>query len=314
MSTCSASTPTPADVQRVREFLLDLQARICAALEQRETAGGGTARFVPDDWTRDEGGGGRSCVLQNGSVIEKGGVMFSHITVKNLPPSATQRHPELAGATAQALGVSLVIHPRNPHVPTSHANVRLFIAEKDGMDPIWWFGGGFDLAPFYPVEADCRHWHQVAHDLCVPFGPQVYPEFKRWCDEYFFLKHRNEQRGIGGLFFDDLNAWGFEKSFAFLRAVGDSYIEAYRPVVARCKNMKYGERERDFQLYRRGRYVEYNLVYDRGTLFGLQTGGRTESILMSLPPLVSWHYNWQPEAGSPEAKLYSDYIVRREWV
>ncbi len=317
MSTCSASTPTPADVQRVREFLLDLQARICAALEQRETAGGGTARFVPDDWTRDEGGGGRSCVLQNGSVIEKGGVMFSHITVKNLPPSATQRHPELAGATAQALGVSLVIHPRNPHVPTSHANVRLFIAEKDGMDPIWWFGGGFDLTPFYPVEADCRHWHQVAHDLCVPFGPQVYPEFKRWCDEYFFLKHRDEQRGIGGLFYDDLNAHGFgdfATCFAFMQAVGQGYLDGILPIFDRRMTTPYGEREREFQLYRRGRYVEYNLVYDRGTLFGLQSGGRTESILVSLPNLVSWAYRREDAPGTPERKLVDVYLKPRDWL
>ncbi len=317
MSTCSASTPTPADVQRVREFLLDLQARICAALEQREVAGGGTARFVPDDWTRDEGGGGRSCVLQNGSVIEKGGVMFSHITVKNLPPSATQRHPELAGATAQALGVSLVIHPRNPHVPTSHANVRLFVAEKDGMDPIWWFGGGFDLTPFYPVEADCRHWHQVAHDLCVPFGPQVYPEFKRWCDEYFFLKHRDEQRGIGGLFYDDLNAHGFgdfETCFAFMQAVGQGYLDGILPIFDRRMTTPYGEREREFQLYRRGRYVEYNLVYDRGTLFGLQSGGRTESILVSLPNLVSWAYRREDAPGTPERKLVDVYLKPRDWL
>ncbi len=313
-----SASPSAADIQRVRSFLLDLQARICNALEQREAVEGGAARFMADDWTREEGGGGRSCVLQNGSVIEKGGVMFSHITVKNLPASATQRHPELAGATAQAMGVSLVIHPRNPYVPTSHANVRLFVAEKEGMAPIWWFGGGFDLTPFYPFEEDCLHWHTVAHDLCVPFGPQVYPDFKRWCDDYFYLKHRDEQRGIGGLFYDDLNAQsfnsGFERCFDFMQAVGNGYLDGILPIFDRRMTTPYGEREREFQLYRRGRYVEYNLVYDRGTLFGLQSGGRTESILVSLPNLVSWEYRREDPPGSPEKELVDVYLKPREWV
>ena len=299
------------DVAAVKNYLLDVQNRICAGLEAED----GRAKFVEDAWQREGGGGGGiTRVITNGEVFEKGGVNFSHVQGDSMPASATAHRPELAGRAFEAMGVSLVIHPENPYVPTSHANVRFFIARKDGEPDVWWFGGGYDLTPYYGFDEDCVHWHRTAKKACEPFGANVYADYKKWCDEYFFLKHRNEQRGIGGLFFDDLNAWGFEKSFAFLRAVGDSYIEAYRPVVARCKNMKYGERERDFQLYRRGRYVEYNLVYDRGTLFGLQTGGRTESILMSLPPLVSWHYNWQPEAGSPEAKLYSDYIVRREWV
>ncbi len=306
--------PTRADIQRVRDFLLDLQARICAALEAEEHAGGGSARFVIDDWTRPEGGGGRSMVLQNGQVIEKGGVMFSHIHINHLPPSATARHPEIAGAQAQALGVSLVIHPRNPHVPTSHANIRLFVAEKDGHPPVWWMGGGFDLTPYYPVMADCVHWHQVAHDLCAPFGPDVYPDYKRWCDEYFFLKHRGEQRGIGGLFYDDLNEWGFARCFDFMQAVGNGYLDAYIPIVQKNRPRPHTEAERDFQLYRRGRYVEYNLVYDRGTLFGLQTGGRIESILVSLPNLVSWTYRREDPPGTPEHELVDVYLKPRDWL
>lgn len=306
--------PTSADIHRVREFLLDLQARICAGLEQQERAGGGTAEFIIDDWQRTEGGGGRSRVLQNGEVIEKGGVMFSHINISKLPASATERHPQIAGAKAQALGVSLVIHPKNPNIPTSHANVRLFVAEPEGQDPVWWFGGGFDLTPYYPFEEDVIHWHQTAKAAVEPFGEQYYPAYKKWCDEYFYLKHRGETRGVGGLFFDDLNQPGFEKSFALMRAVGEAFIPAYLPIVERRKDTPYGERERQFQLYRRGRYVEFNLVYDRGTLFGLQSGGRTESILMSMPPLVRWQYGYQPEVGSAEAELYQRYLKPQDWL
>lgn len=302
----SASAP---DIAVVKKYLLDLQDRICSMLEAED---GG--RFITDEWTRAEGGGGRSRVMENGEVIEKGGVLFSHVHISNMPASATAHRPELAGCRAQALGVSLVIHPRNPYAPTSHANVRLFIAEKEGQAPIWWFGGGFDLTPYYGFDEDCVHWHGVARDLCTPFGDGVYAGYKKWCDEYFFLKHRNEPRGIGGLFYDDLNAWGAEKSFAFMRAVGDGYIAAIQPILARRKNTPYGERERDFQLYRRGRYVEFNLVYDRGTLFGLQSGGRTESILMSLPNLVSWRYDWKPEPDSAEAVLYEKYLKAQDWV
>jgi coproporphyrinogen III oxidase len=253
-------------------------------------------------------------VLQDGDVIEKGGVMFSHIQVKHLPASATARHPQIEGATAQALGLSLVIHPKNPHVPTSHANIRLFVAQKEGMQPVWWMGGGFDLTPFYPVESDCQHWHQVAHDLCAPFGRNVYADYKAWCDDYFHLKHRNEQRGIGGLFYDDLNAWGFERCFEFMQAVGNGYLDAYLPILNSRRSTPYTEAQREFQLYRRGRYVEYNLVYDRGTLFGLQTGGRIESILVSLPNLVSWHYRPEWDADSPEARLATEFLVPRDWL
>ena len=306
------------DIQRVREFLLDLQARICTALEQQEKQGGGTATFVPDDWMRAEGGGGRSCVLQDGQVIEKGGVMFSHIDIKNLPASATARHPDIAGAKAQALGVSLVIHPNNPYVPTSHANVRLFVAQKEGQEPIWWFGGGFDLTPFYPEPADCVAWHQVAYDLCQPFGDEVYPKYKTWCDDYFYLKHRDEQRGVGGLFYDDLNTqttgWDFETCFAFMQAVGNGYLQAIIPLFQKYQTKSYGEREREFQLYRRGRYVEYNLVYDRGTLFGLQTGGRIESILVSLPNLAGWSYRAEWDEGTPEARLATEFLKPRDWL
>jgi len=298
------------DSAAVRDYLTDLQDRICAALAAED----GGADFVEDRWQRPGGGGGRSRVLSDGRVFEKGGVGFSHVFGDQLPPSATAHRPELAGATWQALGVSLVIHPRNPYVPTSHANVRFFIAEKPGMAPVWWFGGGYDLTPYYGFDEDCVHWHQTARTACAPFGADVYPRFKRWCDEYFFLKHRNEPRGIGGLFFDDLNEWSFERSFEFLRAVGDSYVPAYLPIVQKRRDTPYGEREREFQLLRRGRYVEFNLVYDRGTLFGLQSGGRTESILMSLPPLVRWEYNAQPEPGSPEAALTERFLKARDWV
>ncbi|MDM3870447.1 oxygen-dependent coproporphyrinogen oxidase [Porticoccus sp. W117] len=298
------------DKHAVKTYLLDLQDRICAELENAD----GSDQFVEDSWNRAEGGGGRSRVLTDGGVIEKGGVNFSHVHGNQLPASATAARPELAGRSFEAMGVSLVIHPHNPHVPTSHANVRFFIAEKNGEAPVWWFGGGYDLTPYYGNEDDCRHWHQTAKDACDPFGEEVYPKFKKWCDNYFYLKHRDEARGVGGLFFDDLNELGFEQSFALMRAVGDSYTQAYTPIVERRKNAKYGERERNFQLYRRGRYVEFNLVYDRGTLFGLQTGGRTESILMSLPPLVRWEYDWQPEAGSAEAELTEKFLLHREWV
>ncbi|HJU49846.1 MAG TPA: oxygen-dependent coproporphyrinogen oxidase [Pseudogulbenkiania sp.] len=294
----------------VHAFLTDLQDRICAALQ---TADGG-ASFSEDSWQREQGGGGRSRVLTGGAVFEQAGVNFSHVTGDTLPPSATAHRPELAGRRWEAMGVSLVVHPENPYVPTSHANVRFFIAEKEGEAPVWWFGGGFDLTPFYGFEEDAVHWHRVAHDLCQPFGAEVYPRYKQWCDEYFFLKHRHEARGVGGLFFDDLNAWGFEQSFAFLQAVGNGYLDAYLPIVARRKDTPWGERERQFQLYRRGRYVEFNLVWDRGTLFGLQSGGRTESILMSMPPLVRWEYGYQPEPGSPEAALYEKFLPARDWL
>jgi len=298
------------DKQAVKNYLLGLQERICAELAAADGAG----TFVEDSWQRPEGGGGRSRVLTEGAVIEKGGVNFSHVTGTHMPVSATAHRPELAGRRFEAMGVSLVIHPNNPYVPTSHANVRFFIAEKDGAEPVWWFGGGYDLTPYYGFDEDCQHWHQTARSACQPFGETVYADYKKWCDEYFYLKHRNEPRGIGGLFFDDLNAWGFERSFTFMQAVGDSYCQAYVPIMERRKAMPFGEREKQFQLYRRGRYVEFNLVFDRGTLFGLQTGGRTESILMSLPPLVRWEYNWQPQPGTPEAALYERYLSAREWV
>ena len=298
------------NIQAVKEFLLGLQDNICQQLEAED----GKAKFIEETWDREEGGGGRSRVMADGAVFEQGGVNFSHVFGANMPASATAHRPELAGRSFQALGVSLVIHPHNPYVPTSHANVRFFIAEKEGADPIWWFGGGFDLTPYYGNDDDCIAWHQNAKAACDPFGDDVYDKYKKWCDEYFYLKHRDEPRGVGGLFFDDLNEWGFDKCFEFMQSVGNAYVEAYRPIVNKRKDAEYGETQRDFQLYRRGRYVEFNLVYDRGTLFGLQSGGRTESILMSLPPLVKWRYNWQPEAGSEEAKLYTDYLRARDWV
>ena len=266
-----------------------------------------------DEWQREQGGGGRSRVLREGRIFEQAGVNFSHVFGTKMPASATAHRPELAGRSFEAMGVSLVIHPRNPYVPTSHANVRFFIAEKEGEDPVWWFGGGFDLTPFYPFEEDCQHWHDTAKALCQPFGESVYGEHKAWCDKYFFLPHRNETRGVGGLFFDDLNEWGFEKSFAYMQAVGNGYLDAYLPIVEKRYPTPYGERERQFQLYRRGRYVEFNLVYDRGTLFGLQSGGRTESILMSMPPLARWEYSYSPEPGSQEAELYDSYLKPRSW-
>lgn len=298
------------DKHAVKAYLMKLQDQICMDLGAVD----GGKSFVEDSWTRAEGGGGRSRVLAEGAVFEKGGVNFSHVMGAQMPASATAHRPELAGRSFEAMGVSLVMHPHNPYAPTSHANVRFFIAEKPGEAPVWWFGGGYDLTPYYGFEDDCHHWHQVAQQACQPFGDEVYPRYKRWCDEYFYLKHRNEPRGIGGLFFDDLNEWGFEQSFAFMRAVGDSYSKAYVPIIDRRKDHTFGERERSFQLYRRGRYVEFNLVYDRGTLFGLQTGGRTESILMSLPPLVRWEYDWQPEPNTPEDALYTQFLTSREWL
>ena len=305
----SANTTLP-NIEAVKNYLLQLQANICNALTEED--GGKT--FAVDEWQRELGGGGKSCVLAEGDVFESAGINFSHVFGGKLPASATAHRPELAGRSFQAMGVSLVIHPKNPYIPTSHANVRFFIAEKEGEEPVWWFGGGFDLTPYYGFEEDVKYWHQVSKKACDPFGEDIYPKYKKWCDEYFYLKHRDEPRGVGGLFFDDLNEWGFEKSFAFMQSVGDHYIKAYRPIVQKRKAMEFGERERDFQLYRRGRYVEFNLVYDRGTLFGLQSGGRTESILMSMPPNVRWRYNWQPEAGSAEAELYEKYLKPQDWV
>lgn len=298
------------DIEKVKQYLLKLQDNICQTLELVD----GKGSFVEDQWQRELGGGGRTRVLTNGNVIEQGGVNFSHVFGGELPASATAARPELAGRSFQAVGVSLVIHPHNPFIPTTHANVRFFIAEKAGEEPVWWFGGGFDLTPFYPFHEDVVHWHSVANKLCQPFGDQVYPKYKKWCDDYFYLKHRNETRGVGGLFFDDLNQEGFEKSFKFMQAVGNGFLDAYVPIVEKRKDSTFSEHERQFQLYRRGRYVEFNLVYDRGTLFGLQTGGRTESILMSMPPLVRWEYGFEPELGSMEADLYSNYLHPRDWL
>ena len=297
------------DINQVKNYLLNLQQRICSALENEDTA-----VFSEDAWQRPEGGEGRTRVLTGGQVFEQAGVNFSHVFGQQLPASATAKRPELAGRDFQAMGVSLVIHPQNPYVPTSHANVRFFVAEKPGEPTIWWFGGGFDLTPFYPFKEDVIHWHSTSRKACEPFGEEVYAKFKRWCDDYFFLKHRNETRGVGGLFFDDLNEWGFERSFQFMQSVGDHYLDAYLPIVQKRKLTPFAERERAFQLYRRGRYVEFNLVYDRGTLFGLQSGGRTESILMSMPPVVHWKYDWKPEPGSPEEVLYIDYLTPKDWL
>ena len=298
----------PTDLDAVRTYLLQLQDSICAALERED----GSGHFQEDPWTRPEGGGGRSRVMSAGAVFEKAGVGFSHVTGTSLPASATATRPELAGKSFQALGVSLVLHPLNPYVPTVHLNVRFFTA-GEGADAVWWFGGGFDLTPYYGFTADCIHWHRTARAACEPFGADLHPRFKKWCDDYFFLKHRQEARGIGGLFFDDFNALGFTRSFALMRSIGDAFLPAYLPIVQQRKATPYDQRERDFQLYRRGRYVEFNLVWDRGTHFGLQSGGRTESILMSLPPLVAWHYNWQPTLGTPEAQLIAEFLKPRNW-
>lgn len=294
----------PDNLTAVRSYLQTLQDNICTGLEEAD----GSGKFREDQWSRAEGGGGRSRVMSEGAVFEKAGVGFSEVSGATLPASATASRPELAGKPFKALGVSLVIHPRNPHVPTSHANVRFFQAGD-----IWWFGGGYDLTPYYGFDEDIVHWHRTARAACDPFDPSLYPRFKKWCDDYFFLKHRNEPRGVGGLFFDDFNELGFDLSFALQRSVGDSFLPAYLPIVQHRKDTPTSPQERDFQLYRRGRYVEFNLVYDRGTLFGLQSGGRTESILMSLPPLVSWRYDWKPEPASPEARLYEHFLQPRDW-
>jgi coproporphyrinogen III oxidase len=295
--------------EKIEHYLQALQHKICEALEQVD----GEQQFDEDQWLRQEGGGGRSRVLAGGAVFEQAGVNYSRVHGKELPKSASIARPELAGCAFEALGVSLVIHPRSPHIPTSHMNVRYFEARKPGQAPIWWFGGGYDLTPFYPRRQDVVHWHRVARNACTPFGDEVYPQYKKWCDEYFYLRHRDEARGVGGLFFDDLNAWGFDRCLQFMQSVGDSYLDAYLPIVERRMGQPWTETERQFQLYRRGRYVEFNLVWDRGTLFGLQSGGRTESILMSLPPLVRWEYSYQPETGSPEA-LLKTFLEPQDWL
>ncbi len=300
---------TTPSLAPVTEFLTRLQDRICDEVASID----GEKTFEHDDWSRPQGGGGRTRVLQNGGVFEQAGVNYSHVKGDSLPPSATAARPELAGRSFEAAGVSLVIHPKNPYVPTSHMNVRFFIATADDAEPIWWFGGGFDLTPYYGFDEDCRYWHQTARKACDVAPKGTYEKLKQWCDDYFFIKHRNEPRGIGGLFFDDWNEPDFDAAFALTQSVGNHYTEAYLPIVEKRRHTPYTERERDFQLYRRGRYVEFNLVYDRGTLFGLQSGGRTESILMSLPPLVRWQYNWQPEPGTAEAALYERYLKPRDW-
>ena len=298
------------DAAAVEAYLKSLQIRICDALSVID----GNREFTTESWERPEGGGGISRVLAEGDVIEKGGVNFSHVMGAEMPASATQHRPELAGRSFRAMGISVVIHPRNPHAPTSHANVRMFLAEKHGEPPVWWMGGGFDLTPYYGYQEDAVSWHSTARAACDPFGGDLYPRLKKWCDDYFFLPHRHEPRGIGGLFYDDLNEWGFEQTFAFMRSVGDSYLQAYLPILERRKDAPWTESERQWQLYRRGRYVEFNLVYDRGTLFGLQSNGRTEAILMSLPPLVRWEYGLQPEAGTAEAQLMTDFLTPRDWL
>jgi coproporphyrinogen III oxidase len=302
------STTAP-DLAGVREFLLGLQADIVAGLEAEDGCS-----FRRDDWVRPEGGGGRSCLIEEGNVFERAGVLFSHVRGQSLPPSASAGRPELSGRGFEAMGVSLVLHPRNPYVPTVHLNVRLFAALREGEPAVWWFGGGMDLTPYYGFEEDARHFHQTCADALSPFGPTRYPEFKRWCDRYFFLKHRNEPRGIGGIFYDDLAQPDFDHCFALTRSVGGHFLEAYLPIVRRRRQLPYGEKERDFQAYRRGRYVEFNLVFDRGTLFGLQSGGRTESILLSLPPIVRWRYDWHPEPGSPEEALTRDFLTGKDWI
>jgi coproporphyrinogen III oxidase len=307
------TTSSKIDINEVRSYLLDLQNRITqatSALDGKE--------FLIDSWEKPSDsplqGSGRTCILENGTILEKGGVGFSHVSGKKLPPSATQNRPELAGRSFEAMGVSLVFHPFNPKAPTTHMNVRCFIAQAPNQEPVWWFGGGFDMTPYYGFDEDCRHFHQTAHDALLPFGEDLYPRFKKWCDEYFYLKHRNEPRGIGGVFFDDFNELGYEKSFAMLRSLGDAFIDAYLPILKRRYQEPFSQQEKDFQEYRRGRYVEYNLIFDRGTIFGLQSGGRSESILMSMPPVVTWKYNWQPQAGTPEAKLYDYYLKPRDWL
>lgn len=298
------------NIEDISVYLKGLQDTICNTLEELDTG----VKFKQDEWQRESGGGGRTRVLCDGEVFEQAGVSFSHVYGDTLPASATANRPELAGATFQAMGVSLVVHPTNPYVPTTHMNVRFFMAEKPGMEPVWWFGGGFDLTPYYGFEEDCVHWHQNAEKACAPFGEDLYPRYKKWCDDYFYLEHRQEARGIGGLFFDDVNDGDFESSFAFMKSVGNHFIPAYAPIVKKRKDHEYDVQQKAFQLYRRGRYVEFNLVYDRGTLFGLQSGGRTESILMSMPPQVIWRYDWQPAEGSVEDKLYTDFLPAKDWL
>ena len=298
------------DITRVSDYLLQLQQNISTFIQSTDP----NAKLTEDHWDREDGGGGRSRVYSGGDIFEQAGVNYSHVFGDKLPPSATANRPALAGRGFQAMGLSLVFHPHNPYVPTTHCNVRFFIAEQENEEPVWWFGGGFDLTPYYTAEEDCIHWHQTAKDACDPFGVEHYKKYKDWCDEYFYLKHRQEPRGIGGLFFDDYNEQNFEHSFDFMQSVGNAFLPAYQPILERRKDTPYSDRERQFQLYRRGRYVEFNLVFDRGTLFGLQSGGRVESILMSLPPNVRWQYNWSPESDSKEAELYEKYLIKRDWV
>jgi len=306
---CDAFDTATFNTSAVKTWLLDLQARIVAALEAADGL-----PFRTDAWERPEGGGGISRLIEEGNVLERGGVNFSHVLGSQLPPSASAHRPELAGRRWEAMGVSLVLHPKNPYAPTVHMNVRCFVAMKDGEAPVWWFGGGMDLTPYYGFEDDARHFHATCKDALDPFGAGLHPRFKEWCDRYFFLRHRNEPRGIGGVFYDDFSEGGFEHAFAMTKSVGDAFLTAYLPILQRRRDTPYGERERDFQAYRRGRYVEFNLVFDRGTLFGLQSGGRTESILMSLPPIVKWRYDWHPAPGTPEAALYTDFLGARDWV
>jgi len=310
MTHSDISSTSQVDKEAVKGFLLALQDKICLALEDADKE----KQFTQEEWQRETSGGGRTRVLEEGAVFEQAGVNFSHVSGASLPASATAKRPELEGRSFEAMGVSLVIHPNNPYIPTTHANVRFFIAEKEGCDAIWWFGGGFDLTPYYPFEEDVITWHKQTKQTCDAIDPTYYRKYKQWCDDYFYLPHRGETRGVGGLFFDDLNEKSFAHCFSFMQSVGEQFIDVYLPIVKKRKDTSYGQRERDFQLYRRGRYVEFNLVYDRGTLFGLQTGGRTESILMSLPPLVKWRYNWQPESGSAEAQLYERYLKPQDWL
>jgi coproporphyrinogen III oxidase len=297
------------DLRRVRDYFSDLQSRIVERLEALDGE-----RFISDAWQRPEGGGGLTRVIEGGNVFERGGVNFSHVMGDRLPPPATAARPQLAGCAFEVTGVSLVLHPFNPFVPTVHMNVRFFVAQKENAETLWWFGGGMDLTPYYGFEEDARQFHRTCRDALAAFGADYYPRFKRWCDEYFYIKHRREPRGIGGIFFDDLNQGGFDHCFALTRSVGDHFLPAYEPILQRRRTLPYGERERDFQAYRRGRYVEFNLVYDRGTLFGLQSNGRAEAILMSLPPAVKWRYDWRPEPGSAEARLATDFLVARDWL
>ena len=298
------------EIKSVIEYLLNLQKKITENIENIDDQ----AKFSSDKWERDEGGGGESKILRNGKIFEQAGVNFSHVRGKSLPPSAIKTRPDLVDKEYEATGLSLVIHPQNPFVPTTHANLRFFSAQDRGNEPVWWFGGGFDLTPYYPFYDDVVFWHKNAYEACKGFGDSYYPKFKTWCDEYFFLKHRNETRGVGGLFFDDFNELGFEKSLQFVQSVGDQFLNAYIPIVKKRMNHPFSQEQREFQLYRRGRYVEFNLLFDRGTLFGLQSGGRTESILMSLPPQVRWEYNWSPEENSLEKDLYDNYLKPRDWL